>query len=154
MIDSFYTDNDKNVGLPLGNVTSQLFINVYMNEFDQFVKRQLKVRYYIRYCDDFVILDQDKSYLENLIPQMSEFLKDELKLSLHPDKLFIKRLSMGIDFLGWVHFHHHRVLRTATKRRMFKKLKEDDSKETLTSYLGLLKHGNTYKLVRKILSEK
>jgi len=61
-------------------------------------------------------IHSDKLYLENLIPKMSEFLEKELQLSLHPDKVFIKRLSLGIDFLGWVHFHHHRVLRTATKR--------------------------------------
>jgi len=138
-------------GLPLGNVTSQLFINVYMNEFDQFVKRNLKVKNYIRYCDDFVILSSDKSYLEELLPKMSEFLEQKLKLSLHPDKVFIKALSQGIDFLGWVHFCHHRVLRTATKRRMFKRLKESQSQETLASYLGLLKHGNTHKLVKRIL---
>ena len=144
VIDSFQT------GLPLGNVTSQLFINVYMNEFDQFVKRRLKVCYYIRYCDDFVILHQDKSYLENFIPKMSDYLEKELKLSLHPDKVFIKRLSQGIDFLGWVHFHHHRVLRTATKRRMLKRLKENKTRETLASYLGMLKHGNTHKLIKRI----
>ena len=144
VIDSFQK------GLPLGNVTSQLFINVYMNKFDQFVKRDLKVKYYIRYCDDFVILHSDKSYLENLIPKMSDYLEKELKLSLHPDKVFIKRLSLGIDFLGWVHFCHHRVLRTATKRRMFKRLKNNKTRETQASYLGLLKHGNTYKLAKRI----
>ena len=121
-----------------------------MNAFDQFVKRQLKVRFYIRYCDDFVVLHANKSYLENLIPKMSKFLSDELKLSLHPDKVFIKRLSQGIDFLGWVHFCHYRVLRTATKRRMLRKLKENQSKETLASYLGMLKHGNTHKLIKRI----
>lgn len=150
VIDSFQTEEQREVGLPLGNVTSQLLINVYMNEFDQFMKRELKVKYYIRYCDDFVILHQDKPYLENLMPQISEFLGSQLKLSLHKDKVFIKRLSNGIDFLGWVHFHHHRILRTATKRRMFKKLKENKTQETINSYLGLLKHGNTYKLVKRI----
>lgn len=145
IIDSFHK------GLPLGNVTSQLFINVYMNEFDQFVKRNLKVKYYIRYCDDFVILHEDRSSLESFIPKMSDFLERKLQLSLHPDKVFIRSLSQGIDFLGWVHFSHHRVLRTATKRRMFKKLKENKSKETLASYLGLLKHGNTYKIIRRII---
>ena len=150
VIDSFSAGDQKGVGLPLGNVTSQLLINVYMNEFDQFMKRELKVRYYIRYCDDFIILHQDKSYLGALLPQISEFLGSELKLSLHSDKVFVKKLSSGIDFLGWVHFNHHQILRTATKRRMFRKLKENNTKETLTSYLGLLKHGNTYKLTRKI----
>lgn len=150
IIDSFHAENGTNVGLPLGNVTSQLLINVYMNEFDQFLKRKLKVRYCIRYADDFVILSENKEYLVNLIPGITEFLKTNLTLSLNYKKVFIQPLSCGVDFLGWVHFPHHRVLRTTTKRRMFKRLKQNSSKQTLASYLGLLKHGNTYKLVKRI----
>ncbi len=153
IIYSFHTENGINVGLPLGNVTSQLLINVYMNEFDQFLKRKLKVRYCVRYADDFVILSEDKEYLVNLIPEIAEFLKTNLDLSLNEKKVFIKPLSSGVDFLGWVHFPHHRILRASTKRRMFKRLKQNSSKETLASYLGLLKHGNTYKLVRRIREE-
>lgn len=150
VIDSFHTEKNNNVGLPLGNLTSQLFINIYMNEFDQFVKRKLKVRYFIRYADDFVILNRDKSYLIDLIPQISKFLEKELRLSLHENKVFIKTLSSGIDFLGWVHFPNHRILRTATKRRMFRKLKQKHTKEVIASYIGLLKHGNTYKLMEEL----
>ena len=105
-------------GLPLGNLTSQLLVNIYMNEFDQFMKRELKVKYYIRYADDFVILSEDKNYLENLLPKISDFLENNLKLQLHPDKIFIKTLASGVDFLGWVHFPYHRILRTSTKNRM------------------------------------
>ncbi len=152
VIDSFHTENNENAGLPLGNVTSQLLINVYMNEFDQFINRKLKVKYYIRYADDFLILDTDKSYLESLIPKIAEYLGNELKLSLHPDKVYIKSFSSGVDFLGWVHFSHHRILRTTSKRRMFRRLKENSSNGTLTSYLGMLKHGNTYKLIKRISS--
>lgn len=150
IIDSFHTNNTHNTGLPLGNVTSQLLINVYMNEFDQFVKHYLKVHFYIRYADDFVILHQDKEYLIDLIPKISEYLDKQLKLSLHNDKVFIKTVLSGVDFLGWIHFPHHRILRTATKRRLFRRLKQNSSSETIASYLGLLKHGNTYKLVKKI----
>lgn len=150
LIDSFHTGNDMGVGLPLGNVTSQLFINVYMNELDKLIKRELKVRYFVRYADDFVLLHTDRNYLINIIPQISKYLKKELKLSLHPDKVYIKTLSSGIDFLGWTHFSYHRILRTATKRRMFKKLKQKHTTETMASYIELLKHGNTYKLMRRI----
>lgn len=150
LISSFYTKDKINVGLPLGNLTSQLFVNIYMNEFDQFVKRKLKVRYYIRYADDFVIFSESKLCLEQLIPELSKFLENKLKLTLHPKKLFIKTLASGVDFLGWVNFARHRVPRTATKRRMFKKLCQNQSKETLTSYLGLLKHGDTHELAEKI----
>jgi len=137
-------------GLPLGNLTSQLFVNIYMNEFDQFVKHKLKAQYYIRYADDFVILQNDKMRLENLIPEIAHFLNTKLKLSLHPDKVFIKTLASGVDFLGWVHFPDHRVLRTATKRRMINRIKKFPSPETVNSYLGLLSHGNTYKLRQRI----
>jgi retron-type reverse transcriptase len=133
-------------GLPLGNLTSQLFANVYLNEFDQFAKHKLKAKYYIRYADDFVIFSQDKKYLESLIPQMQNFLQSELKLAMHPDKVFIKTLASGMDFLGWVHFFDHRILRTATKRRMFRKLRNNPGKETLNSYLGMLGHGNCHKI--------
>ena len=89
VIDSFSTVGKPSVGLPLGNLTSQLLVNIYMNEFDQFVKHKIKQKFYIRYADDFVFLHEDKRYLENLIPQISEFLGAELKLSLHPNKVFI-----------------------------------------------------------------
>ena len=125
-----------------------------MNELDQFIKRTLKVRLYVRYADDFVILHEDKSYLVNLIPTISEYLEKYLKLTLNPNKVYIKAFSSGIDFLGWVHFPHHRILRTATKRRMFKKLKYKHNKEALASYLGLLKHGNTYKLVKRVYNDR
>ncbi len=149
IIDSFHSGSNLNVGLPLGNVTSQLFINVYMNEFDQFMKQKLKIRYYLRYCDDFVILDGDRIYLENLIPKLATYLENRLNLSLHPGKVSIKTLASGVDFLGWVHFPHHRVLRTATKRRIFKQLKQKYTKESVASYSGLMKHGNTYKLIKR-----
>ena len=151
VVDSFNTKDNARNGLPLGNVTSQLLINVYMNEFDQFIKRKLTVKYYIRYADDFVILDRDKNYLIDLISKISDFLNTELKLSMHENKVYIKTLSSGVDFLGWVHFPYHRVLRTATKRRMFKRLQQNNYlQQSLNSYLGLLKHGNTYKLIKKI----
>jgi len=153
VIDSFSTKNKESVGIPLGNLTSQLLVNIYMNEFDQFVKRKLKARYYIRYADDFLILSEDKNHLEELVPQISEFLETELKLTLHPNKLFIKTLASGVDFLGWITFPCHRIPRTSTKRRMFKKLSNNKSKETLNSYLGLLSHGNTYELTQKIGTE-
>ena len=137
-------------GLPLGNLTSQLLVNVYMNEFDQFMKRELKIKYYIRYADDFVILHESREYLGAELPKIQNFLSESLRLSLHPNKVFIKTLSSGVDFLGWVHFPKHRVLRTSTKRRMIKRLEENPKEESRQSYLGLLSHGNTYKLASKL----
>lgn len=149
VIDSFCTGGKRNIGLPLGNLTSQLFVNIYMNEFDHFVKRTLKVKYYIRYADDFVILSRDKKYLTNILPKLSFFLRTRLKLSSHPKKVSIATLASGIDFLGWIHFPYHRVLRTSTKRRMFARLLRKPTDETRASYKGLLQCGNTYNFMKK-----
>ena len=150
VIGSFASSREE-TGLPLGNLTSQLFVNIYMNKFDQFVKHKLKAEYYIRYCDDFIILSQNRDRLINFIPAIQEFLQDALKLELHPDKISIKTVASGIDFLGWVNFTDHIILRTSTKRRMMRKIKENFKEESANSYLGLLKHGNAHKLERSIL---
>jgi len=151
VIKSFhFSEEDK--GLPLGNLTSQLFCNMYMNEFDQFVKHKLNARYYIRYADDFVFLSDSRDSLVSLVPKISEFLDGILKLSLHPDKVFIKTLASGVDFLGWINFPHHRVLRHVTKKRILRGLKTRPKNPTLQSYLGLISHGNTYKLKQEVLS--
>lgn len=143
--------NRKGFGLPLGNLTSQLFANVYMNEFDQFIKHTLKVKYYIRYADDFVVFSEDKGYSQIIALKMGVFLEKELKLQLHKDKIFIKTLSSGVDFLGWVNFPDHRVLRNKTKHRMFEKLLYYPKQGSLDSYLGLLGYGNSYKIKEKML---
>lgn len=134
-------------GLPLGNLTSQLLINIYLNEFDQFMKHQVKAKYYIRYADDFVIFSQSKEELKNTLVLIDAYLQLNLRLELHPDKVFVKTLGSGVDFLGWVHFPHHRVLRTVTKKRMMKRIQETEGKEeVVASYLGMLHHGNGRKL--------
>jgi retron-type reverse transcriptase len=137
-------------GLPLGNLTSQLLVNIYMNEFDQFVKRVLRANCYIRYADDFVVLHESKDYLSSLLSKISEFLQTELKLTLHPNKVFIKTHASGVDFLGWVNFPYRRVLRTSTKCRMFRRLRENTSKQAVASYLGMLGHGDGYGLASRI----
>lgn len=147
-----------NTGIPLGNITSQLFANIYLNELDKFIKHKIKEKYYIRYCDDFVILSQSKTYLGNLIPQIDEFLRKNLKLLLHPDKIIIRKYYQGVDFLGYVIFPYHRILRTKTKNRIINKiikrtieLKSGKISELLfnqavQSYFGVLQHCNSYKL--------
>jgi retron-type reverse transcriptase len=142
---------EKGQGLPLGNLTSQLLVNIYMNEFDQHMKHVLKTKYYIRYADDFVIMSDDKKYLELVLTDVKRFLVEKLKLQLHPYKVFIKTLYSGMDFLGWVHFPKHRVLRTVTNRRMFKKLSDEPREETIQSYIGLLSHGDTYGLTQRVI---
>lgn len=145
VIDSFDSSN-VHKGIPLGNLTSQLFVNVYLNEFDQFVKRNLKIKKYVRYADDFVIFSADKKYLENLIPEIRAFLDLFLKLELHPDKVSIKTINSGVDFLGWVHFIKYRLIRKSTEVRMYQKIFPEVKPEVIASYFGLLCYGNTYKI--------
>lgn len=141
-------------GLPLGNLTSQLLVNVYMNEFDQFVKCKLKAKYYIRYADDFVILSRGKKQLINQLTTIQEFFARELKLNLHPDKIILKTYASGVDFLGWVNFPKYRVLRTATKHRMHHRLiRTNMPMQSLQSYLGLLSHGNTFKIRNEVIGD-
>jgi hypothetical protein len=121
-----------------------------MNEFDQFVKHKLKAKYYVWYADDFVLLDSTRFNLVKLLPQIREFLSAKLSLALHPDKVFIKTFSSGVDFVGWIHFSDHRVLRTSTKRRMMRNLSHDPNKASVESYRGMLGHGNAQVLIAKI----
>lgn len=130
------------VGLPLGNLTSQLFANVYMDRFDQFVKHRLKVRHYVRYADDFVFLSEDRDRLLHHLPSIRSYLRNELRLDLHPDKLYLRTFASGVDFLGWINFPDHRVMRPATKRRMLRQVATHPTDETMQSYMGLMRHGN------------
>ncbi len=145
-------------GVPIGNLTSQLFANIYLNELDQFVKHILKIKYYVRYTDDFVIVSQYKEYLLEILEKIRSFLKRELKLELHPSKISIRKFRQGIDFLGYVVFPHHRLLRTKTRRRIFRKMKnrikdyhkglvtKEALDQSLSSYMGVLSHANAFKL--------
>ena len=151
VISSFYVTRP-GLGLPLGNLTSQLLANVYMHEFDMFMKQELRVRYYIRYADDFMILSDDKTYPQLLLPKIQMFLQDNLHLALHEDKVSIETYASGVDFLGWVHFPYHRRLRTITKRRIIRNVRRYPRPETINSYRGLLKHGSTYTIQKRVLS--
>jgi RNA-directed DNA polymerase len=124
-----------------------------MNEFDQYVKHKIKAKYYIRYSDDFVFLSHNKSGLRSLVRYIVLFLRNELRLELHPQKVSISTFASGVDFLGWIHFSDHRVLRTSTTRRMFRNCVGKDALDARTqSYLGFLKYGNTHNLAKKLLS--
>lgn len=164
VIQSFRSEIDQDRGIPLGNLTSQIFANIYLNELDQFIKHKLKVKYYLRYADDFLILSKNRKYLEKFAIPISDFLLNQLKLNLHPQKIIFRELSWGIDFLGYIVLPRHILLRTKTKKRMLKRinLKLDDlenrriSEEpfynTLISYFGLLKHSNSYRLKQEIIN--
>lgn len=149
-------------GIPLGNLTSQLFSNIYLNPLDHFVKRTMKEKYYLRYADDFIILSRDIDHLQALIPRLRTYLDTTLKLELHPVKVTIRKWSQGIDFLGYIVFPHHIILRTRTKKRMFRNiwhnfqlmqeglLDKKKFEQSFRSYLGLLEHCRGYGIRDKI----
>lgn len=161
-------EKERGKGIPLGNVTSQLFGNIYLNELDQFVKRTLKIKCYFRYCDDSIILSDQKSKCSAIKEEIENFLHEKLKLYLHPQKITIKKIGQGIDFLGYVTLPHHRVLRTKTRRRIYRKIEEkiisfregkttkESLRQSLQSYFGILKHYKGHKIrnqIEKILNK-
>ncbi len=109
-------------GMPLGNLTSQFFANVYLNELDYFVKHELKIKYYIRYVDDFVILNDNKEILEFYKQEINNFLKNNLKIELHNEKSRIMQLKQGIDFLGFRHFYYYSILKKNKRRFLREKI--------------------------------
>ena len=162
LIKNILSSFSKEKGIPIGNLTSQIFANVYLNELDKFMKQTLGIKYYIRYCDDFVILSQDKGYLENLIPEIEEFLNKSLKVTLHENKIIICKYTQGIDFLGYIVLPHFILPRTKTKKRAFIKVRKRleeyrDEKisyfslnQTIQSYLGYFMHSRSYKLTQNL----
>ncbi len=152
---------DEKKGMPLGNVTSQFFANVYLSELDYFVKYKLKAKYYVRYVDDFVILHNSKEQLEKWKVEISKFLEQNLKIELHPEKSRIIPLSKGVDFVGFRNFYYFRLLRKRNIKKMQIKIKL--FRDELLSYEKLLesfqgwnayaKWANSYKLREKVLRE-
>ncbi|MBI5390005.1 group II intron reverse transcriptase domain-containing protein [Candidatus Woesearchaeota archaeon] len=150
-------------GMPLGNWTSQFFANVYLNELDHFVKHQLKVKYYIRYVDDFVILSRSKKKLEADLQHIAAFLST-LCLQLHPGKSRILPLSKGIPFLGFKVFYHCKRVRRNNIRSMEQRLRyllnacreeEMDYQcllDVLQGWNAYAMHGNSYHLRQRIVS--
>lgn len=165
IIESFsseFSQENKRKGAPIGNLTSQFFANICLNELDQFIKQKLKIRYYIRYTDDFVIIHYNKDYLYLIKQRVRDFLKKELNLELHPNKIQIRKYRQGVDFLGYVSLPNARVVRTKTKRRIFKRLRkqvrqfkfgkitEETLMQSFSSYFGVLSHGNNYNLKQEL----
>ncbi len=134
------------IGIPIGNLTSQVFANIYLHELDMYAKHELKLRYYYRYADDFVFLINSKSEAEEMVKKFINFLKDNLGLELHPNKIIIRPARQGIDWLGKLLMPGHSLLRYSTTRRMIRNIKNkvnsgmtaSELKATTASYNGLL----------------
>jgi RNA-directed DNA polymerase len=153
-------------GLPIGNLTSQIFANMYLNLFDHYIKHDLNLRYYGRYTDDFVIVHQSREYLAALITQISGFLKSKLGLTLHPRKIYLQHYSKGAPFLGVIIKPNHVTAGKRTKGNFYDAIVKHNavaserkpSKEeqaaflcSMNSYLGILNHYNTYGLRKRML---
>lgn len=152
-------------GMPLGNLTSQFLANVYLSELDYFVKHELRAKYYIRYVDDFVILERNRVLLEAYMERIDSFLKRELKLELHPEKSKIIPIRSGITLLGFRVFLRYRLLKRSNQSRIWKRLRrfrerldrdETTKKHVLLSmagWEGYAKMANTYKLRKRVWNE-
>ncbi|MBF8280357.1 MAG: RNA-directed DNA polymerase (Reverse transcriptase) [Candidatus Magasanikbacteria bacterium] len=154
--------NQPGKGIPLGNLTSQLFSNIYLDELDQFITKRFGFQNYIRYADDIVVIARSKIFLESITIMIRDFLESNLQLTLHPKKIVLRKWHQGVDFLGYVTFPHYTILRTKTKRRLLKRLKIKYEKfnqgllengafeQSLQSYLGVLKHCRGYGIRQQI----
>ena len=112
----------KGCGLPIGNLTSQVFANFYLSEFDHFIKHTLRIKKYVRYVDDCVIVHEEKDYLKMLVPELRKFLSEKLYLTLHPKKIYLQKASHGVEFLGAFIKPSHTVIGRRTKGNFVKKL--------------------------------
>lgn len=151
-------------GMPIGNLTSQLFANIYLDPLDRFVKHTLRAKYYVRYMDDFILLSPDKAELWTFKREIAGFLESRLLLTLN-GKTSVFPVSQGIDFLGYRIWPTHRLLRKSSVKRMKRKLKAfqkkyaqgrvtlDEINASIQSWLGHAKHANTYNLRRKLFEK-
>lgn len=150
---------EKGLALPIGNLTSQLFSNVYLNIFDQYVKRVLLCRHYGRYVDDSVMIDPDREWLLAQVPKVREFLWDELGLELHRGKVHVQEVHRGVEFLGVFVKPYREYISNRTLERVQKKLGEVDLRNrdaalrTVNSYLGIMSHTASYNLRRSMFGE-
>lgn len=129
-------------------MTSQLFANTYLDAFDHYSKERLRLQYYLRYTDDVLILDRDAAVLRALFPALAEWLWEYRRLAVHPRKIVLRKLSQGIDFVGYVVLPRHTVLRTRTKRRMFRRV----NAKNVSSYLGLVQHCAGWRLRTQLVA--
>lgn len=136
-------------GLPIGNLSSQFFANVYLNELDQYAKHELKLKYYARYVDDIVVIGRDGGELNVAYEKMAAFVSNNLGVKFHPNKKEINRVDVGINFVGYIIKPWSKYIRRSTINNMYKKtaLTSDfiPLRATVNSYFGMLRHVNAYK---------
>ncbi len=144
-------EDEAGKGIPIGNLTSQLFANIYLNELDQFIKRELKEESFIRYMDDFLILGKEKREMHILKEKIKTFLTNNLKLEFNPKKADVFPLFMGIDFLGYVLYKDYVLLRKSTVKRFLKKMENNTAdKGGINAWLAYAGHANSFKLTKAV----
>lgn len=143
-----YVFSGSGKGIPLGNITSQIFANIYLNILDQYIKKELKCRFYVRYNDDFVIVGQSQERLQEIRDKIRFFAKEKLFLEIPIEKTSLRKISWGVDFLGFTILSKSLLLRNKTKNKIYNKI----DWQNIHSYFGILKHCNSYNLKRKLLS--
>lgn len=141
---------DSAEGLPIGNYTSQYFSNLYLTYLDHWIKENQRVKYYFRYADDIVILSPDKKILHKLLNEIKNYLSTNLKLTVKNNYQIFPVKSRGIDFLGYVFYHTHTLLRKSIKKKFSKTMKLKPNKHSLASYSGWIKHCSGKHLLKKI----
>lgn len=161
--DTLFAPYDRRRGIPIGNLTSQFFANIYLDGFDHYVQERLGCGAYVRFADDFLVFGDDKGRLSGLAAKMEEYL-DSLRLCMHPDKCQVMPVRCGVPFLGWQVYPEHRRLRRATGIRIERRLRElarerragrigfDLVKASVMSWIGHLKHGDTWGLRRRLFA--
>jgi retron-type reverse transcriptase len=142
---------DSAEGLPIGNYLSQYFANFYLTYFDHWIKETKQVKYYFRYADDIVILSNNKPHLHEILFDIKQYLNNNLKLLVKKNYQVFPVAKRGIDFVGYVHFHTHTLLRPSIKRRFAKAVSKNKNKATIAAYKGWTKHANTKNLLKKLL---
>ena len=147
------------LALPIGNLTSQLYSNVYLNPFDQWVKRDILCEHYGRYVDDSTMIDACREWLLAQVPKVREFLADELELQLHMGKLHIQEIHKGVEFLGAFIKPYRDYVSNKTLARIEKNIRmldlrdEKHAEASINSYLGVLSHSSSFKIRRHLFEE-
>ena len=153
---------DSAPGVPIGNYLSQFFANLYLSYFDHWIKEDKQVKYYYRYADDMVILSPDKPYLHNLLADINDYMKDKLNLEVKGNYQVFPVESRGIDFVGYVFYHSHILMRKSIKVRFCRKAAKLNKKELdtktykmqISPWLGWAKHCNSKHLLKTILKNE
>jgi hypothetical protein len=142
---------DSTDGLPIGNYLSQYLANFYLTYFDHWIKEILNVKYYFRYADDIVILMDNKVTLHRILAMIKEYLSIELKLQVKGNYQIFPVEKRGIDFVGYVHYHTHTLLRKSIKKRFARAVSRNKKQTTVAAYWGWAKHADTKHLIKKLL---